>query len=224
MVIEAIRKYGLDDGAGAMLSSLVRDDGSAAHRWFRSPALTGGRHAARNLADAIHYLCLLHGTQPALVDQIAADAIHPAASDWLAAAVTGFAVERNNLANLAVAAGPMPSTPGQAECEAAINGQRHALATLAESGRTGCAIGAAATLLLDWAAIRILLDDAAARLGVIPLPSTVPDREATLAVIDAAAETPIVVRAMTFGARQILGQQRGLWDLLEARRDARDRS
>ncbi|WP_084718157.1 DUF6975 family protein [Sphingomonas sanxanigenens] len=206
-----------------MLSALVRDDGSAAHRWFRSPALTSGRHAARNLSDAIHYLCLLHGTQPALIDQVPAHAVHPAAAEWLTAAVAGFAIERNNLANLAVAAGPMPSTPGQAECEAAINGQRHALATLAESGRVGCAIGAAAALLLDWAAIRILLDDAAERLGVPPLPATLPGVDATLAVIDAAAETPIITRAMTFGARQILGQQRGLWDLLEARRDARDR-
>ena len=223
MMIEAIRIDG-PDSVAATLSALVHDEGSGRHRWFQSPALTDGRGAPRNLADAIHYLCLLHGSPPTLIDQIAADTLPIAAAAWLAGAVAGFAVERANLANLVVAAGPLPSTPGQAQCEAAVHGQRHAFTILAHSGRTGCAIGAAAGLLLDWAAIRTLLDDATARLGAPPLPSTLPDRAATLAMIDATAETPAIARAMTFGARQILGQQRGLWDLLEARRDARDRS
>jgi hypothetical protein len=33
---------------------------------------------------------------------------------------------------------------------------------------------------------------------------------------------PSAERAMQFGAQQLLLQHRGLWDLLEARRDARD--
>ncbi|MGF7150934.1 hypothetical protein FHS96_004595 [Sphingomonas zeicaulis] len=221
-MIEAIRKDGLDSMA-VTLSAMARDEGSAAHRWCRPAALTAGKHAARNLADAIHYLVQLHGSHPALIDQVQLTAQPAPVRAWLEQAAAGFVEERANLANLVGAAGPMPSTPGQAECETAIQAQRHAFSILAESGRTGCAIGAAAALLLDWVAIRALLDDAAERLGVTPLPVSLPGTGDTLALVDSVAETQGIARAMLFGARQLLGQQRGLWDLLEARRAARDR-
>lgn len=221
-MIEAIRKDGLD-GMPPLLSAMVRDEGSAAHRWCQPSALAAGRHAARNLADAIHYLCQLHGSHPALVDQVPLARQPAAARAWLEMAAAGFVEERANLANLVGAAGPLPSTPGQAECEAAIQAQRHAFSILAESSRTGCAVGATAALLLDWVAVRVLLDDAAERLGVTPLPVSLPRPADTLALVDVVAETSAIARAMVFGARQLLGQQRGLWDLLEARRAARDR-
>ncbi|MEX6641314.1 hypothetical protein V2A36_33310, partial [Pseudomonas aeruginosa] len=79
---------------------------------------------------------------------------------------SGFADERTYLAHLTAAVGPLPSTPGQAESESALVGERHALEMLARSERRGCATGAVAALLYDWRAIRRVLDVAAERFGV----------------------------------------------------------
>ena len=56
--------------------------------------------------------------------------------------------------------------PGGAGSETAILAQRAALATLAQSDRRGCALGAALAFAADWASIRTVLDAAAKRLGV----------------------------------------------------------
>ncbi len=204
-----------------LLVTLVEADGASAHAYLRDPALLIGREAVRNLADAAHYLCMLHGRFPGVIDHAAACTPHPAAQGWLAAAAEAFGAERALLTRLAVAAGPLPSTPGQADCETAVLQQRHALEMLARSERAGCALGAAIALALDWRAIRIVLDAAARRVSIEPQACTMPGEDETRTVAMIVAETPAYERAMAFGAQQLLAQHRGLWDLLEARQSAR---
>lgn len=209
------------EGATDILSQLVAAEGTGSHLYAASVELLSGRFATRNLADAVHYLCTLHGRHPGVVDHAAVRTAHEAARQWMIQAVDGFVVERSYLTKLAVAAGPLPSTPGQAESESAVIGQRHALEMLAQSDRDGCAIGAAIGLVLDWRAVRGLLNVAAERLGVIMSECILPSPGATHQLVIALSESPGVERAMAFGGAQLIGQHRGLWDLLEARQYAR---
>ncbi|WP_375382889.1 DUF6975 family protein [uncultured Sphingomonas sp.] len=191
------------------LASLVVHEGTASSSYVDT--LCAPRAPTRHLSDAVHAVCLLHGHHPGLVDHAAARA--EAVPDWLPEAASSFAAERAWLAGLVAAAGPLPSTPGQAEAEATISGQRHAFDMLAGSDRAGCALGAVAALLLDWVAIHRLLDVAALRFGVVPQPY--------------AFVHPGIVeshrRAALFAGQQVLAQHRGLWQLLESRAAARGR-
>lgn len=209
-------------GIGETLASMALSDGSSGHRYVSSEKLNANSFAARNLADAAHYLCLLHGRYPGVVDFAAERTANPEARDWLSAAVDGFAQERIFLAHLTAAAGPQPSTAGHTQAEQAVLGQRHAIETLAQSERTGCALGAAVALVLDWAGIRTVLDAAAEKLSVDAPQSTLPGAELAIAVVDSVGANPAVRRAIAFGAEQVLVQHRGLWDLLEAREAARE--
>jgi hypothetical protein len=93
--------------------------------------------------------------------------------------------------------------------------------TLALSERRGCALGAAMALVLDWAAIRSCLDAAAARFGVETPAYPAADPEPIAHLADSYGSESQVQRALLFGAHQILVQHHGLWDLLEARQQAR---
>ena len=199
--------------------ALVSADGSAAHGWARH--LTTARAATRDLADAVHALCSLHGSHPGVIDR-AAEHDSSVAHEWLASAAASFAAERAWIAQVTSAAGPLPSTPGQAETEAAFAAQSHALDMLAQSDRAGCAAGAAVALTLDWAIVRAVLDNAAKRAGLAIPPSGLPDADETAIIVTIASESAATERAMTFGAQQVLAQHRGLWDLLEARAGARE--
>src|SRR3546814_2885525 len=64
-----------------------------------------------------------------------------------------------------VAAGPPPSRLGQTSVQETVSATRTALLTLAGSDRLGCAIGAAAALLLDWDGVSEALAGIAQRLG-----------------------------------------------------------
>jgi hypothetical protein len=125
------------------------------------------------------------------------------------------------LVQLTSAVGPVPSTPGAAETEAALLAQRNAIEILALSERRGCALGAATALVGDWWPLRRLLDRAASRAGIdCPAPS-LPDQASVVAVIEEGCDTPASERALAFGSEQLLLQHRGLFDLLEARTEAR---
>jgi hypothetical protein len=206
---------------GALLLACVSEHGTPTHAYFTSEGLFSGHEAARNLADAIHFLCALHGRHPGIVDHAANRCIEPAARAWLASAGAAMAVERSYLTRLAVAAGPMPGTPGGAGSEAAILGQRAALATLAQSDRRGCALGAALAFAAEWESVRHVLDAAAKRLGVDPPHCLLGSREAIEDLADEAGLAPATQRAILFGAQQLALQHRSLWDLLEARSQAR---
>lgn len=220
MAAGAVNKDG--GSAADMLVTRVFSEGSAGHPYARAPQLLGARALTSNLADAVHYLCVLHGPFPSVIDvAIEKHGEEDSASAWLADAARGFTAERAYLTRLVVAAGPLPSTPGQAEAEAAVLGQRHALETLARSDRAGCALGAAIGLVLDWRSMRLVLDFAARRLGLAPVPAELPSDRQTREAIASVATSPGSSRALTFGAQQILIQHRSLWDLLETREQAR---
>ncbi len=206
-------------GPAIGLARMVAADGTAAHRF--PPRLARGHVPPQDVADALHQLAALHARHPGVIDHVMNGQTDPALQPWLRTAAAAFADERAYLVRLAAAAGPAPSTPGQAAAEAAMAAQRHAIDLLAQSTRPGSAIGTAAALVLEWPAIRLPLDAAASRLGIAPVPSDLPSSDDTLRLLDSLATGPGIVRAMAFGVQQLLAQHRGLWDLLAARAEAR---
>lgn len=205
---------------GTALTGCVAAAGSRAHPYVGSPQLLTGPSATRNLADAIHHLCALHGRYPGIIELAAVRTHDPEARRWLSETSEGFSSERAFLARLAVAAGPVPATPGGGG-EAMLATQRNAIHTLAQSERRGCAFGAALAFAADWIAIRAVLSAAAARLGVSVTPSPIVSETALRSVAEAAGSNLPIRRAMLFGAEQIALQHRGLWDVLQARAEAR---
>src|SRR6476661_2994248 len=88
---------------GSLLAACVAEHGSATHIWFGSDLLLSGPEASRNLADAIHFLCALHGRHPGVVDHAATRTVEPAGRAWLAAAAEAMVDRRGYLTRLAVA-------------------------------------------------------------------------------------------------------------------------
>lgn len=199
----------------------LASDGSARHPHLLALSQSSGPHSGRDLADAVHLLCALHGRYPGLVG-IALErcAVSPA-QRWLSDAAEAFERERLFLVRLTAAVGPTPSTPGAAQTEAGLLAARHALETLAMSERCGCALGAATAMIGDWRPVREVLDRAAARAGIEIPPSSLPGDDEIAAVIEAEARNPAAARALAFGGEQLLLQHRALFDLLEARAAAR---
>jgi hypothetical protein len=199
----------------------VSGEGSARHSHLSTLLEGGGRHSGRDMADAVHLLCSLHGHYPGLVEIALQRCPKGPVHDWLTHASDAFERERLYLVRLTSAVGPLPSTPGAADTEAGLVAARHALETLATSERDGCALGAATALVCDWWPVRRLLDRAAARAGTeAPAPS-LPDEASVVAIVDRAAVSPGTARALAFGGEQLLLQHRALLDLLEARAAAR---
>ena len=199
----------------------VAAHGLAGHPHALRLASANGPLAARDLADAVHLLCSLYGRHPGLVELALGHAPAGPVRDWLTAASDAFERERLYLVRLTAAVGPLPSTPGSAETESVLGAQRHAIETLALSERRGCALGATTALVADWGSVRAVLDRAAARMGVEVPACSLPDAEAVTTVIHAATDGLAAERALGFGAEQLLLQNRGLFDLLEARASAR---
>lgn len=210
-------KTGHDAGS---IAALAASDGCADHAILRR--LAQAAVAGRDIADAVHALCAVHGRLTNVFEEARARAVPGLDALWLGQAAEAFGVERANLARLTAAVGPLPSTPGQAESDAAFAAQRHAFDMLARSDRTGCAIGAAMALVIDWHAFRTILDTAATRVGVAALPFGLPGIGEIVALATDALPAP-VRRAIAFGAQQTFAQHRGLCDLIEARAIARDK-
>ena len=199
----------------------VAGEGCARHPHLTALLEASGPHSGRDLADAVHLLCNLHGHYPGLIEIALQRCAKGQANSWLGHASESFERERSYLVRLTAAVGPIPSTPGAAETEASLLAARHALETLALSERNGCALGAATALVGDWWPIRRLLDRAAARAGVeAPAPS-LPDESSVVEVIDQCSDVAPTARALAFGSEQLLLQHRALFDLLEARAEAR---
>ena len=174
-----------------------------------------------DIADIAHFLCVLHGCHPSVVDHAATKATEPIARDWLVHAMNGFTAERAFLTKLTVSAGPIMGLRMEDQSNAAVLAQRKALEMLAQSDRNGCALGASFALVLEWQAIRPLLENIAVKLGIEPGSASLPSSEATNRLNAELAKSRSVERAIIFGVDQILAQHRGLWQLLEARRNAR---
>ena len=195
--------------------------GSACHPYVEDLGAVPAIMLPRDLADAVHLLCGLHGRHPGLMD-LAVAHCPPKVRGWLSGAADAFERERQYLLRLTSAVGPLPSTPGNAVTESTMLAQRHALETLARSERSGCALGAATALIGDWRDIRPLLDRAAVRVGLDVPPPVLPDEDSIAGALDLACDSVGAERAIRFGAEQLLLQHRALWDLLEARSEARE--
>ena len=209
---------------GDLLETLVSREGTASHPYCVPAIARSADGFVRNttdFADAVHHLSLLHGHIPGVIDHAATRIADNAARGWLLNAADGFGRERLYINAIVVAAGPLPSTAGQDQVTTIVAQQCRALDMLAQSDRRGCAIGAAMALVMDWTAIRAILDGGAARLGIDPRDSRLPDWTETLDVLNALAEEHPIGRAVQFGAGQLLGQHRAIWDLLQARSQVR---
>jgi len=199
----------------------VAGDGCARHPYLNALLESAGPQSGRDFADAVHLLCALHGRYPGLIELALQRCPKGPVHSWLSRASEAFERERLYLVRLTSSVGPMPSTPGAAETEGSLLAARHALETLALSERNGCALGAATALVGDWWAIRRLLDRVATRAGTeTPAPS-LPDEMSVIAVIDQCSDVAAAARALAFGGEQLLLQHRALFDLLEARAEAR---
>jgi len=115
----------------------VSGDGSARHSHLTTLLEGTGRHSGRDMADAVHLLCSLHGHYPGLIEIALQRCPKGAVAEWLSHASDSFERERLYLVRLTSAVGPLPSTPGAAETEASLVAARHALETLATSERDG---------------------------------------------------------------------------------------
>ncbi len=206
--------------AEAQLARL-QAEGSSRHPHLAALLTATGAAASRDLADAVHLLCAIHGRHPGLTDLALATSPAGAARDWLRDAADAFDRERLYLVRLTSAIGPMPSTPGAMQTENALLAQRHAIETLAKSERHGCALGAATALVQDWRSLRPLLDHAADRAGVECPACTLPDDDSVAVAVAVGTDGMASERALGFGAQQLLLQHRGLLDLMEARAHAR---
>lgn len=196
--------------------------GSAGHP-FAAELVAGHEEIQpRDLDDAVHLLGSIYGRQPSPIDLALLRAPAGPVRDWLSRAADAFERERLFLLRLSALVGPAPSTPGHAETEAALLAQRHALETLAQSERQGCALGLATALVGDWPTIRALLEAVAQRAGGDIPPCGLPDEASIADVLGTVAVSAGPDRAIRFGAEQLLLQHRALFDLLEARADARE--
>jgi hypothetical protein len=199
----------------------VGAEGCARHPHLAALIDGSGQHIARDIADSVHLLCSVHGHHPGLIGLALELCPDSPARNWLSRATDAFERERLYLVRLTAAVGPLPSTPGAMETEATLVAQRHALEILAKSERRGCALGAATALVSDWWPIRRLLDRAASRTGIESPAPSLPDEASVVAVIESECDSPASERALGFGGDQMLLQNRGLFDLLEARAAAR---
>ena len=199
----------------------VAGEGCARHPYLSALLEASGPHTGRDLSDAVHLLCSLHGRYPGLIELALQRSSSGPAQVWLSQASEAFERERLYLVRLTSAVGPLPSTPGAGETESSLVAARHALETLAHSERKGCSLGAATALVGDWWPIRRLLDRAAARVGIQSPAPSLPDEESVIEVINSSSDALAGDRALAFGSEQLLLQHRALLDLLEARAEAR---
>ena len=88
--------------------------GSSRHPHLNALLEASGLNPARDLADAVHLLCGLHGNLPSLVELAHRHSSDGPAREWLARAAEAFERERLFLVRLTSAVGPLPSTPGAA--------------------------------------------------------------------------------------------------------------
>ena len=200
--------------SASSLSDYVNQHGSKTSDYFRAAEQDFSALAAPDIADMAHFLCVLHGRHPGVVDHAATKTVEPAAREWLVKAMEGFAGERAFLTKLTVAAGPISGVSEHDQSNATVAAQRKALEMLSQSDRDGCAIGASFALVLDWQLVRPMLEKIAIHLGVEPRPTSLPNQESTETLNDILRQSSPVDRAIKFGVDQLLNQHRGLWDLL----------
>jgi hypothetical protein len=169
------------------------------------------------VADIAHFINISHGRHPGIVDHAAHKIADDAARSWLIKAIDGFAIERQFMNALTVAAGPERRHHGENNVAALITGQTRNFEMLATSDRKGCPAGAALAFVIDWHRSRPCLEAVALHVGMDVPPIALPAIAECADVAENLGVTDNYRRAMRFGAEQILAQQRGLWRLIAAR-------
>lgn len=175
-----------------------------------------------DLADIAHYLCILHGRYPGVLDHLADRYIGTSHYDLLAHLAQQFTSERALLTNMTVAAGPITSLTGEDSSGTAIEQMRSAIDLLARSDRHGCTLGAAAALFSDWLIWRPALDAMMPRLNLRPPFFEIADEFEKLCAIIAEKDDPREMRAILFGMDQLYHQHDQFWLLLERRQRLRN--
>lgn len=203
--------------AAAVIGAL-RDGGSGSSRHLRALAEGAVTRPLQAIADTAHFLAILHGQLPSVLEIARLHTDEPAAS-WLRTAGQAFDQDRRWIVGLATMTGGALDLHGLTTAEQVVRDQRDAMLTLAKSNRTGCAIGAAVTLMLDWHAVRASLPRAAQHLGYDrrdrlsdPWPL-----DGVMEVLADFADDVRVRRAIEFGSVQLASLHAQLFDLLEAR-------
>lgn len=171
------------------------------------------------VADIANFLNLSHGEIPGIVDNAATKIRDNIAQEWLFQSINAFRAERNYLNKMAVAAGPVRRMRGQEKITAILTTQARSFEMLTTSDRYGCPAGAAFGFILDWQETRPFLMELARTLGIAMHENPFPSPQMTYELANKLAVDGIVRRAISFGAEQIVAQQRGLWKLIAARHD-----
>jgi len=205
----------LTDGSSAIIAPLMTFLGDRGDRPDLRAEVKNARGAL--IADIAHFINISHGRHPGVVDHAALKIVDDAARHWLIEIVDGFATERRFLNALTVAAGPIRRHIGQDKVTSLISGQTKNFEMLATSDRKGCPAGAALAFVIDWQQSRPLLDRIALHVGMEPPEFSAPSVDQCIALAGELAKDAGYKRAMGFGAQQLLGQQRGLWQLIAAR-------
>jgi len=208
-----------DSDSVAIVQNLVRDLGTAAHP-HANRLIELGRQIPREIAaDSLHFLSLLHGRKPSIFDIVYTGHHAGAGAGWVKDVAACFSSTRTFLAQLVVAAGPPPSLFRQMQTEEVAGAMRRALLTLARSDREGCALGAANTLARDWIATERVIQALSKALGIESMVRHYrwPDQAVLDEALHKIADQPLIHRAVTFGARTLISQNRAFWDMLEAR-------
>jgi len=222
---QALRSAGEQPGAAdfavGVLESL-RASGVAANAHLHALASADLQRPLHALADAAHFLTILHVQVPSLFE-LACGHEELATASWLREAAAAFDADRRWLGRLSVMTGGSLDLQGLTAAEQLVRDQREAMLTLAKSSRAGCALGAAVTLILDWQYLRAGLPKAAQHLG-FECRDLQADRwpvEGAGVALTEAGDDPKVRRAVAFGATQLASLHGQLFGLLEARHAVR---
>lgn len=205
----------LADGSAAVIAPLMGFLGDRSDRPDLRTVVKNARGAL--IADIAHFINISHGRHPGIIDHAANKIVDDGARKWLVEAIDGFVTERRFLNALTVAAGPIRRHVGQDKVTALIAGQSKNFEMLATSDRRGCPAGSALAFVVDWQQTRPLLDRIALHIGMEPQLIALPPAPVCAALASELARDDAYIRAMGFGAQQMLAQQRGLWQLIAAR-------
>src|SRR5256885_14784780 len=95
----------------------VAGEGCARHNYLNALLEASGRHSGRDLADAVHLLCSLHGHYPGLIEIALQRCPKGTTQDWLLRASDALERERLYLVRLTSAVGALPRTPCAADTD-----------------------------------------------------------------------------------------------------------
>ncbi|MGB7405349.1 MAG: hypothetical protein WA906_06650 [Pacificimonas sp.] len=198
----------IDDRARAAVAPLV---GAAAGNCDQPDKL---------VADAVHFLTILHAELPSLIDVVGARDAE--LEGRLEPAANAFNEDRRWLADLAIATGPHTDLADLTTAETTVRAIRDSMLTLGESTRDGCAEGGLLTFLIDWPTLRAALDGGGTLAFSHQWPSPPTGWPDTLSgdvadSLEVHFAAPATARALGFGAQQVSMMHAQMFELVAAR-------